>query len=50
MEQVCPEAWLFNYANPMSALIRGVARETSIKVAGLCHGISGVEHFLAGYL
>src|SRR6185437_561595 len=50
MERHCPDAWLFNYANPMSALIRGVARETGIKVAGLCHGIAAVERFLAGYL
>jgi alpha-galactosidase/6-phospho-beta-glucosidase family protein len=37
MESVCPDAWLLNYTNPMSTLCRAVARETKIKVAGLCH-------------
>lgn len=50
MERFCPAAWLVNYANPMSALVRGVVRETHIKIIGLCHGIFDVQRFLAGYL
>jgi len=39
MEEVCPDAWLLNITNPMACLTRAVARETSIKTVGLCHGI-----------
>ena len=39
MEQVCPDAWLLNITNPMTVLTRVVSRETSIKVAGLCHEV-----------
>ncbi len=39
MEQVCPDAWLFNITNPMTTLTRSVCRETSIKTVGLCHEV-----------
>jgi alpha-galactosidase len=39
MEQVCPDAWMFNITNPMTALTRSVCRETSIKTVGLCHEV-----------
>lgn len=38
MERLCPDAWLVNFSNPMAAICRAVARETTIKVVGLCHG------------
>jgi alpha-galactosidase/6-phospho-beta-glucosidase family protein len=39
MEQVCPDAWLFNITNPMTTLTRSICRETSIKTVGLCHEV-----------
>jgi alpha-galactosidase len=45
MEQVCPEAWLLNLTNPMTAICRAVTRETSVKTVGLCHEIT-VSHFI----
>jgi alpha-galactosidase/6-phospho-beta-glucosidase family protein len=39
MEECCPDAWLFNITNPMTALTRAVNRETSIKTVGLCHEV-----------
>src|SRR5580700_4311999 len=39
MEERCPDAWLFNITNPMTALTRSVCRETSIKTVGLCHEV-----------
>ncbi|MBL8127081.1 MAG: hypothetical protein JNM64_05560 [Chloroflexia bacterium] len=39
MEELCPDAWLFNYTNPLSALVRAVHKTSSIKAAGLCHGV-----------
>ncbi len=39
MEELCPQAWLFNYTNPLSALVRAVHKTSPIKTAGLCHGV-----------
>jgi alpha-galactosidase len=39
MEEVCPDAWMFNITNPMTTLTRSVCRETSIKTVGLCHEV-----------
>jgi alpha-galactosidase len=50
MEDLCPDAWLFNYTNPMSVLCRAVQRESRIKSAGLCHGILETRHRLARWL
>jgi alpha-galactosidase len=40
MEQVCPDAWMLNLTNPMTALTRSVLRETSITAVGLCHEVT----------
>jgi len=50
MESICPEAYLFNYSNPMTALTRTLIRETKIRAYGLCTGIFGIWNFLANYL
>lgn len=39
MEALCPDAWLFNYTNPLSALVRAVHKTSPIKAVGLCHGV-----------
>jgi alpha-galactosidase/6-phospho-beta-glucosidase family protein len=39
MEELCPDAWLFNITNPMTTLTRAVCRETNIKTVGLCHEV-----------
>lgn len=39
MEEVCPNAWLLNYTNPMAILTMAVLKETSIKTVGLCHSV-----------
>lgn len=39
MEEVCPDAWLLNYTNPMAALTGAVARFSNVKVVGLCHSV-----------
>ncbi len=38
MEELCPDATLFNYSNPMMVNTRAVTRETSIRCVGLCIG------------
>lgn len=39
MEEVCPDAWLLNYTNPMAMLTGYMLRYTPIKTVGLCHSV-----------
>lgn len=39
MEEVCPDAWLLNYTNPMSSITGAILRETGINAVGLCHSV-----------
>ena len=50
MEEVCPDAWLLNYTNPLAIVVRAVAEATPIKVVGLCHSVFWTIDTLAGYL
>lgn len=50
MERLCPEAWLINVTNPMTAICRALARTTSIRTVGLCHGVQETEEIFAGML
>jgi alpha-galactosidase len=47
MEELCPDAWLFNYTNPLTALVRAVHKTSSIKAAGLCHGVLHTREAIA---
>ncbi|UQZ96977.1 alpha-glucosidase/alpha-galactosidase [Enterococcus casseliflavus] len=50
MEEVCPNAWLLNYTNPMAMLTMGVLKATSIKTVGLCHSVQVCVPELFEYL
>lgn len=39
MQEVCPDAWLLNYTNPMAMVTGAVLRFGGIKCVGLCHSI-----------
>lgn len=39
MEELCPNAILFNYVNPMAINCWALNRATRIKVVGLCHSV-----------
>jgi len=39
MEKLCPDAWLFNFTNPVPRVALAVSRYTNIKVCGFCHQI-----------
>ena len=39
MEEICPDAWLLNYTNPLTKLSELIQRSTSINFIGLCHGV-----------
>ena len=36
---VCPDAWLLNYTNPMAMLTGAMLRLTDVKTVGLCHSV-----------
>jgi 6-phospho-beta-glucosidase len=38
MEEVCPDAWLVNYANPTNIIGEAVSRFSEVKVMALCDG------------
>ena len=44
MERICPDAWLIQSGNPVFDGCTLMARETEIKVCGLCHGHYGFHH------
>ncbi len=46
MEEVCPDAWLLNYSNPMAMLTGYMQRYTKIKTVGLCHSVQGCSFHL----
>lgn len=39
MEEVCPDALLLNYTNPMAMLSGYIQRYTGVKTVGLCHSV-----------
>ncbi len=47
MEELCPEAIMLNYTNPMAMLCHAMQRETRINVTGLCHSVQGTAEMLA---
>jgi alpha-galactosidase len=47
---LCPNAWFFNYGNPMTANCWAIRKATGVPVIGLCHGVFGVERQLASFI
>ena len=39
IEEVCPDAWLLNYTNPMAIITGYMQRYTKVKTVGLCHSV-----------
>jgi alpha-galactosidase len=50
MEEVCPEAFLLNYTNPMAMLMLAIQKVSPIKSVGLCHSVQNTADDLASYL
>ena len=40
MEEICPDAWLLNFSNPMQVISLAVERYSKVKYLGLCHGVT----------
>ena len=50
MEELCPDAWLLNYSNPMAIISWAISDYTRIKNIGLCHSVPHTATQLAKYL
>jgi len=50
MEELCPDALMLNYTNPMAMLCWAMGESSDIDVVGLCHSVQGTSHQLAGYI
>jgi alpha-galactosidase len=50
IEQLCPQALLLNYTNPMAMLCRAMQRESKVTVSGLCHSVQGTAAMLANWI
>ncbi len=50
MEELCPDAWLINYTNPMAMITWAVNDYTRIKAVGLCHSVQSTSTQLLKYL
>lgn len=50
MEELCPDAIMLQYSNPMAINTWAINKATSIRTVGLCHSVQGTAEQLAGYL
>jgi len=46
-EELCPNALVLNYTNPMNMMTLAAGRASSMEVVGLCHSVQGTSHLLA---
>jgi len=49
MAELCPNAVMLNYANPMAACCLGLGLATDIPFVGLCHGVQTTLDLIGGY-
>jgi alpha-galactosidase len=47
MEDLCPDATLLNYVNPMAMVCWAISRASTIKVVGLCHSVQNTARELS---
>lgn len=48
IKQICPDAWVINYTNPMSLCVRALYEAfPDIKAFGCCHEVFGAQELLA---
>jgi len=38
MERICPDAWIFNYTNPVNIVAEAVTHHSPLKIVSLCEG------------
>jgi alpha-galactosidase len=47
IEELCPDAWLLNYTNPMAINVWALYQASRVRVLGLCHSVQGTAAYLA---
>jgi len=50
MEQLCPNAIMLNYTNPMAMLCHAMQRQSFVKTSGLCHSVQGTAAMMARWV
>ncbi len=50
MQELCPDAYLLNYVNPMASVCWALGKVPGTKYVGLCHGVQTTLDLVAGYL
>lgn len=50
IEQLCPDAWVFNFTNPEARILAAITTLTRVKAIGLCHGFHRLHHLVAKLL
>ena len=50
MEELCPNAYLLNYVNPMASVCWAMGKVPGLKYVGLCHGVQTTLDLISGYV
>jgi alpha-galactosidase len=50
ISELCPDAYVLNYVNPMGAVCTYLGRYTNMKFVGLCHGVQTTMDLISGYV
>lgn len=50
VEELCPDALVLNYTNPMAMLCWILNETTNLRIVGLCHSVQGTSKQLAKYI
>mgnify|MGYP000018976931 CR=1 FL=1 len=50
MGELCPNALMLNYANPMAACCLALGRVPGLQFVGLCHGVQTTLDLISGYV
>ena len=50
MEELCPDAYFFNYSNPMAPVMTALHSATKIKAFGICHNVQETWEALSQYM
>ena len=50
VEELCPDAVVLNYTNPMAMLCSYLQAQTDVSVTGLCHSVQGTAAMLARWM
>ena len=50
MEELCPNAIMLNYTNPMAMLCNAMQRTSFIQSTGLCHSVQGTSRMIANWV